>query len=84
MQKPCTKCNEPAYIEKGMEGCKDPVVCLMCADDNAIVFVEMPPDEFGRRSISVTAKQVREQDDGRWHKKGFWHSAQWAFANQES
>ena len=77
-QTPCTKCGNLVYVEGGPEGI---VVCIHCADPNEVVFVELPPDEYGRRSMAKSVAEVLAKGD--WHKEGTWHSQQWALSNIE-
>lgn len=79
----CEKCSKPVFVENGLEENPDPLICIHCADSNAVIFVELPPDEFGCRSLSVTVAQVREKDEGEWHKHGIWHDQRWVLQNQE-
>lgn len=76
----CAKCQKEVFVEDGVEGEKQ---CIYCAPDNSILFVDMPPDEYGGRSISVSVKEVREQDNGEWHKTGLWHDQQWALKHAQ-
>jgi len=77
----CSKCNAPVYVENTLENEPDPKECLHCCDPNTALFVELPPDEFGHSSMTVSAGQILAKGD--WHKEGFWHSHQWIFNHVE-
>jgi hypothetical protein len=81
----CSMCQENIYVESGDEDL-EPKVCLPCAvqhHPNAMIFVELPPDEYGRSSLGKGVKEVFEAQEGEWHQHGQWHSQQWALRNQE-
>lgn len=81
----CSKCLKAIFVERGVEEEKDARICIHCCAQehpDTTVFVELPPDEFGCRSIPVTAKEMFEADSGEWHKSGMWHDAKYVLAHQ--
>jgi hypothetical protein len=80
----CGNCHKPVFVEPGLEG--RPALCIYCAvekEPNTVLFVELQPDEFGRRSMSKGAREVLGAADGEWHKQGEWHDPQYVLNNQE-
>ena len=81
----CKVCRARVFVEGGVEQ-PEQKVCIHCAAKshaNLVLFVELPPDEYGHRSTAVTLQQVYEKDDGQWHKSGVWHNQKWVLARQE-
>ncbi len=73
----CGKCQQPIFVEQGISA-ELPKICIHCAEPNAVIFVSLPPDEFGGRSMAKSVGEVLAAGEGNWHKNGEWHSAQWA------
>lgn len=80
----CSKCKCPIRLEVKPQEETEELVCIQCAEPLAVVFVELPPDEWGCRSISKTVQEVREHNGGDWLKNGgIWHCQEYVLANQE-
>ena len=71
---PCLKCGREVYVEESLED--EPKICILCADPETNLFLEMPADDFGRRFVTRTVGVVRELENGTWHFHGFWHDMQ--------
>ena len=81
----CEACQRPVLVEQGLME-ESPKLCIYCAAEKhpgTVIFVELQPDEYGRRSVSVSIEQVLAQDVGQWHKAGQWHDQKWALSNIE-
>ena len=81
----CQQCQKEILVEKGLES-EEVKICIHCAakyNPEIVLFVELPPDEYGCRSIAVGLKEVYEKDNFEWHKNGVWHNQKWVLARQE-
>lgn len=81
----CSKCRAKVFVE-GEPNQPEKKVCIHCAVTEypqTVLFVELPPDEFGARSLAVGIQEVYAKDNGQWHKGGVWHNQKWVLARQE-
>lgn len=80
----CSGCQQEIVVEPGLAAI-EPKLCLYCAAvsyPETVLFVELPPDEFGRRSLAKGIKEVLEAKAGEWHKNGVWHDQQFVLRDQ--
>ncbi len=82
----CQSCMAEVIVEEGLEN-NDQKLCIYCAAQSqpeSVLFVELPPDEFGHRSMAKGIQEVLGARNGEWHKTGVWHDPKWVLARQES
>lgn len=80
----CFICGKRIIVEEG--GMNDEKLCIHCAIvkyPDLVLFVELPPDEFGNRSMAKGIQEVFAAKDGEWHKDGVWHNQKWILARQD-
>jgi hypothetical protein len=78
----CSHCHKPVYAVDLLPDTPTPL-CIYCTSElhpDAVVFVDLPPDEFGDRSMAVSVEQVLNRGD--WHKNGAWHDQQFLLKHQ--
>jgi hypothetical protein len=72
-------------VEPGLEN-ENPKICIHCCvvhHPNTVLFVDLPPDDFGPRSLAKSIHQVYHKDNGDWHKHGAWHDQRITLARQQ-
>lgn len=77
----CGRCQKLVYLDAKVS---EPPICIHCCNEEApgeVIFVELEPDEFGRRSMGKSVAEVMARGD--WHKTGAWLSQQNALSNIE-
>ena len=80
----CDTCDKPVIVENGMtDHVKRCIHCAAITNPDMVLFVELPPDEFGNRSMAKVLKEVFEASNGQWHKDGVWHNQKWILDRQE-
>ncbi len=82
-QADCADCGAKVWVEGGVEQ-PEKKVCIHCAyktTPDLVLFVELPPDEYGNRSMAKSLREIYEKAD--WHKTGRWHNQKWVLARQE-
>ena len=69
----CPECGKEIYIA----GEPEPNICIHCVvktQPGLVLFVALPPDEFGGRSLAKSVAEVYARDGGEWHKHGIWYN----------